>query len=70
MPERMFIVGLFGRKIGALLVPLFFDKERTGQMTEEDKKQLREYGRLLSKKEMREKEEAEQESDRTEQEQI
>ena len=60
------LVGLFGRKIGALLVPLFFDKERTGQMTEEDKKQLQEYGRLLSKKEMREKEEAEQESGITE----
>ena len=60
------LVGLFGRKIGALLVPLFFDKERTGQMTEEDKKQLREYGRLLSKKEMREKEEAEEDKNSAE----
>ena len=49
-----FLIGLFGRKIGALMVPLFFDKERTGQMTEEDREQLRNYGRLLSRKEMRE----------------
>ena len=52
------LVGLFGRKIGALMVPIIFDKERNGQMTEEDRKQLREYGRLLSKKEMKEKVEA------------
>ncbi len=56
------LVGLFGRKIGALMVPIFFDKERNGQMTEEDRKQLREYGRLLSKKEMKEKEEADDEN--------
>jgi len=57
------LVGLFGRKTGALLVPIIFDKERAGQMTEEDKKELLTYGRLLSKKEkkeMEEKEEAEQ----------
>ena len=48
------LIGLFGRKIGAIMVPLFFDKERNGQMTEEDREQLRTYGRLLSKKEMRE----------------
>ena len=51
------LVGLFGRKTGALLVPLVFDKERTGQMTEEDKKELLQYGRLLSKKEKEELEE-------------
>lgn len=48
------LIGLFGRKIGALMVPLIFDKERTGQMTEEDKKELEKYGRLLSRKEQRE----------------
>ena len=56
------LIGLFGRKIGAIMVPLFFDKERNGQMTEEDRKQLRTYGRLLSNKEMREMEESEQEA--------
>ena len=48
------LVGLFGRKFGAMMVPLFFDKERNGQMTEEDKEQLRKYGRLLSRKEAEE----------------
>ena len=48
------LIGLFGRKIGAVMVPLFFDRERNGQMTQEDKEQLRIYGRLLSKKEMAE----------------
>ncbi|MBQ7200340.1 MAG: ATP synthase subunit I [Eubacterium sp.] len=56
------LIGLFGRKIGAIMVPLFFDKERNGQMTEEDRKQLRTYGRLLSNKEMREMEESDQEA--------
>ena len=48
------LIGLFGRKFGAMMVPLFFDKERNGQMTEEDKEQLRKYGRLLSRKEAEE----------------
>ena len=39
------LIGLFGRKIGAMMVPVFFDKERTGQMTEEDREQLSKYGR-------------------------
>ena len=52
------LIGLFGRTLGAMMVPVFFDKERNGQMTEEDKKQLQTYGRLLSRKEMRELEEA------------
>ncbi len=56
------LIGLFGRKIGALMVPVFFDKERTGEMTEEDREQLRVHGRLLSRKEMRELEEAEEEN--------
>ena len=59
------LVGLFGRKFGAMMVPLFFDKERNGQMTEEDKEQLRKYGRLLSRKEaeeLLEKEMAQQEA--------
>ncbi|MEE3467535.1 MAG: hypothetical protein VZQ83_03760 [Eubacterium sp.] len=64
------LVGLFGRKTGALLVPLLFDKERTGEMTEEDKKELLEHGRLLSDKERRELEEQkqknEEETDKTE----
>ena len=51
------LIGLFGRKIGALMVPVFFDKERTGEMTEEDREQLKTHGRLLSKKEMQELEE-------------
>ena len=51
------LIGLFGRKVGALMVPVFFDKERRGEMTEEDKEQLRTYGRLLSKKEISEIEE-------------
>lgn len=46
--------GLFGRKIGALFVPIIFDKERTGQMTEEDREQLRTYGRLLGRSEVEE----------------
>ena len=52
------LIGLFGRKIGALMVPVFFDRERTGEMTEEDREQLRVHGRLLSRKELQEIEEA------------
>ena len=48
------LIGLFGRKIGALMVPIFFDKERTGQMTEEDREQFSKYGRLLTKRELQE----------------
>ena len=51
------LIGLFGRKIGALMVPVFFDKERSGQMTEEDREQFAKYGRLLTKKELEELEE-------------
>ena len=58
------LIGLFGRKIGAMMVPLFFDRERTGQMTEEDREQLRVHGRLLSRKEEREL--AENDEDTTE----
>lgn len=48
------LIGLFGRKIGAMMVPVIFDRERTGEMTKEDREQLAKYGRLLSNKELRE----------------
>lgn len=45
------LAGLFGRKLGAVLVPIVFDRERTGKMLEEDEKEMIKYGRLLTKKE-------------------